>query len=152
MARNRYDMDEVLEDTFDINQLKRLAGYITPYKNKMITVILLMLSSSALTMMIPIFFQKIMDDYIPQKDMKNIVFVSVLTFLIACYSAVSLRFKIKTMSVIGQNIVHTIRKDIFCHLQELPFSYYDDRPHGKIQVRVVNYVNYKTVFVDPTKE
>ena len=29
----------------------------------------------------------------------------------------------------------------FCHLQELPFSYYDDRPHGKIQVRVVNYVN-----------
>ena len=27
------------------------------------------------------------------------------------------------------------------HLQELPFSYYDDKPHGKIQVRVVNYVN-----------
>ena len=26
-------------------------------------------------------------------------------------------------------------------MQELPFSYYDDRPHGKIQVRVVNYVN-----------
>ena len=25
--------------------------------------------------------------------------------------------------------------------RELPFSYYDDRPHGKIQVRVVNYVN-----------
>lgn len=45
------------------------------------------------------------------------------------------------MSVIGQNIVHDIRYDIFCHLQELPFSYYDDRPHGKIQVRVVNYVN-----------
>lgn len=141
MARNRYDMDEVLEDSFDFNQLKRLAGYITPYKKKMIYVILLMLSSSALTMMIPIFFQRIMDDYIPQKDMKSILYVSVLTFLIACYSAVSLRFKIKTMSVVGQNIVHSIREDIFRHLQELPFSYYDDRPHGKIQVRVVNYVN-----------
>ena len=34
-----------------------------------------------------------------------------------------------------------MRYDIFEHLQELPFSYYDDRPHGKIQVRVVNYVN-----------
>ena len=141
MARNRYDMDEALEDSFDFNQLKRLAGYITPYKKKMLSVILLMLSSSALTMMIPIFFQRIMDDYIPQKDMKRILFVSVLTFLIACYSAVSLRFKIKTMSVVGQNIVHSIRGDIFRHLQELPFSYYDDRPHGKIQVRVVNYVN-----------
>lgn len=141
MARNRYDMDEVLEDSFDINQLKRLAGYIKPYKNKMIFVVTLMLSSSALTMLIPIFFQKIMDDFIPQKDMKGIVLVTVLTFVIACYSAISLRFKIKTMSVIGQSIVHSIRKDIFHHLQELPFSYYDDRPHGKIQVRVVNYVN-----------
>lgn len=141
MARNRYDMDEILEDSFDVNQLKRLAGYIAPYKKKMAGVILLMLSSSALTMAIPIFFQNVMDHSIPEKDMKSITFYSIATLLIALYSGLSLRIKIKTMSVIGQDIVHDIRYDIFCHLQELPFSYYDDRPHGKIQVRVVNYVN-----------
>jgi len=141
MARNRYDMDEILEDSFDINQLKRLSGYISPYKNKMFGIIFLMLSSSALTMVIPLFFEQIMDRYIPDKDMNKIILVSVLTFLIAVYSAVSLRIKIKTMSIIGQNIIHSIRSDIFRHLQKLPFSYYDDRPHGKIQVRVVNYVN-----------
>ena len=65
MARNRYDMDEVLEDSFDINQLKRLGGYIAPHRNKMISVIIIMLTSSGLTMMIPIFFQRIMDIYIP---------------------------------------------------------------------------------------
>ena len=141
MARNRYDMDEVLEDSFDLNQLKRLAGYITPYKNKMAGVIVLMLSSSALTMMVPIFFQRIMDYYIPAKDMNMIGLMALLTFAVAAYSAIAMRFKIKTMSVIGQSIIHAIRTDIFNHLQELPFSYYDDRPHGKIQVRVVNYVN-----------
>ena len=141
MARNRYDVDEVLEDSFDIGQLKRLGGYIAPHKNKMLSVIILMLSSSALTMMVPIFFQRIMDYYIPAKDMKMIGLMALLTLLVAMYSAVSMRFKIKTMSVIGQSIIHSIRTDIFNHLQELPFSYYDDRPHGKIQVRVVNYVN-----------
>ena len=141
MARNRYDMDEILEDSFDINQLKRLAGYISPHKKKMAGVIFLMLSASALTMTIPLFFQRIMDYYIPEGNMKKIALVSVITLAIACYSAVSLRLKIKTMSVIGQSIIHSIRSDIFNHLQELPFSYYDDRPHGKIQVRVVNYVN-----------
>ena len=141
MARNRYDMDEILEDSFDINQLKRLAHYIAPYKKKMAGVIFLMLSSSALAMMVPIFLQRIMDDYIPEKNMKKIALVSLLTLLIACYSAITLRLKIKSMSSIGQNIIHSIRSDIFCHLQKLPFSYYDDRPHGKIQVRVVNYVN-----------
>ena len=141
MARNRYDMDEVLEDSFDVGQLKRLAGYISPYKKKMAGVIVLMLTSSALTMAIPIFLQLIMDQSIPQRDMKSIWIYSGLTLIIAVYSALALRIKIKTMSVIGQNIVHDIRQDIFRHLQELPFSYYDDRPHGKIQVRVVNYVN-----------
>ncbi len=141
MARNRYDMDEILEDSFDAGQLKRLAGYVSPYRKKMAGVLALMLTSSALTMVIPIFFQRIMDVYIPQKNMRGIVLMSVLTFFVALYSAVSLRVKIKTMSIIGQNIIHAIRSDIFCHLQKLPFSYYDDRPHGKIQVRVVNYVN-----------
>lgn len=141
MARNRYDMDEILEDSFDAGQLKRLAGYVSPYRKKMAGVLVLMLTSSALTMVIPIFFQRIMDVYIPQKNMRGIILMSVLTFFVALYSAVSLRVKIKTMSTIGQNIIHALRSDIFCHLQKLPFSYYDDRPHGKIQVRVVNYVN-----------
>ncbi len=141
MARNRYDMDEILEDSFDVSQLKRLAGYITPYKKKMTGVILLMLISSAATMLIPLFFQRIMDDYIPDQDMRKILVVSGLTLLIAVFSAVSLGIRIKIMSSMGQDIIHTIRSDIFSHLQKLPFSYYDDRPHGKIQVRVVNYVN-----------
>ena len=141
MARNRYDMDEILEDSFDINQLKRLAGYVSPYKKKMVCVIIVMLTSSALTMMVPIFFQRIMDLYIPAKDMGKIALMAFLTLMAACCSAAALRYKIGTMSVVGQSIIHSIRTDIFNHLQELPFSYYDDRPHGKIQVRVVNYVN-----------
>ncbi len=34
-----------------------------------------------------------------------------------------------------------MRFDIFQHLQKLPFSYFDSRPHGKILIRVVNYIN-----------
>lgn len=141
MARNRYDMDEALEDRFDINQLKRLAAYISPYKKRMAWVVVVMLSSSALTMLVPIFFQYVMDKAIPQKSVKALVICSLLTLIIALYSGLSLRIKTKNMNEIGQNIIHDIRSDLFCHLQELPFSYYDDRPHGKIQVRVVNYVN-----------
>ena len=45
------------------------------------------------------------------------------------------------MTKAGQLMIYDIRKDLFAHLQELPFQYYDDRPQGKILVRVVNYVN-----------
>lgn len=141
MARNRYDIDETLEDKFDINQLKRLAGYIKPYKKKMSLVLFLMLSSSALGMFIPKFLQMEMDIYIPGKDINGIVFLSLLAVVIVVYSVISTRIKISVTTKVGQDIIHQLREDIFRHLQELPFSYYDDRPHGKIQVRVVNYVN-----------
>lgn len=141
MARNTYDVDEVLEDKFDIGQLKRLITYIKPYKKPMALVIFLMLSSSGLSMLIPQFLMKVMDECIPSQDMRKIIVYSLLASLIGIYAAICLRFKIKITNEIGQNIIHQIRYDIFEHLQELPFSYYDDRPHGKIQVRVVNYVN-----------
>ena len=141
MARNKYDVDEILEDKFDINQLKRLAGYISLYKKQMAGVLFMMLSASALGMMIPRFFMTVMDVCIPRKDMRAIWTYAGLTVLIALYTCISLRIKIRLMTQVGQNVIHNIRYDIFCHLQELPFSYYDERPHGKIQVRVVNYVN-----------
>jgi len=45
------------------------------------------------------------------------------------------------MSRVGQYMIRDLRLDLFKHLQKLPFGYYDSRPHGKILVRVVNYVN-----------
>lgn len=141
MARNRYDMDEIIEERFDINQIKRLAHYIVPHKKKMLLALFLMLSSSFLTTFIPKFVQLEMDIYIPEGDIRGIVTLSVLTAAICVYLVVCLRLKINLTMQVGQDVIHQLREDIFAHLQELPFRYYDERPHGKIQVRVVNYVN-----------
>ncbi len=141
MARNKYDVDESLETKFDFNQVKRLGKYLAPYKAKLFFVVIIMLSASAATMLIPIYFMTIMDEYIPSSNMSGIIKLSILTLLITFYSAVALRIKIRITTTIGQSVIHQLRKDLFEHLQKLPFSYYDSRPHGKIQVRVVNYVN-----------
>lgn len=141
MARNKYDVDELYEEKFDLKQVARLGKYVLPYKKDMLIVLFMMLTSSAFLMLIPRFFMDIMDRYIPEKNMDGIFFVCFLTLLITLYSVISLRWKIKIMTKVGQNIIHDLRADLFNHLQELPFSYYDSRPHGKIQVRVVNYVN-----------
>ncbi|MFR3250487.1 MAG: hypothetical protein ACLTQL_05160 [Eisenbergiella sp.] len=76
----------VLEDKFDLNQLKRLLAYLIPYRKQFVSVGFMMLSASAFTMLIPQFFQKVMDVCIPSKDMKGIAFYSFLTLLAALYS------------------------------------------------------------------
>ncbi len=141
MARNKYDIDETLQTEFNFAHLKRLGSYIKPYRKDMLLTILLMTVSSALGMLTQRFLMTIIDVYIPNHDIKSIVLISLLLLVIFVIISAALRLKVSLTSRIGQNIIHTIRSDIFNHLQELPFSYYDDKPHGKIQVRVVNYVN-----------
>ena len=72
MARNKYDVDEIIEEQFDVHQLLRLGKYVAPHKKKMFLAAVLMLSSSALTMLIPIFFMRVIDQCIPERDMNGI--------------------------------------------------------------------------------
>lgn len=141
MARNTYEVDEELEIKLDWSKFKRLGKYLLPYKKTVVFIILLMSSASIATMFIPVIFMDIMDNYIPNKDMQGIIRMAVFTLIICLYSAFILRLRSRIMAKMGQNIIYNIREDIFTHIQKLPFSYFDNRPHGKIQVRVVNYVN-----------
>ncbi len=142
MARNKIDIDETLQSEFNIRQVARLyKTYIRPHTRDLAVTITLMLISSALSMLTPIILKVIMDDFIPAGNIRGIVLISLGLLLINIICVSILRMKITITTRLGQSIIHEIRKDIFFHLQELPFSYYDDRPHGKIQVRVVNYVN-----------
>lgn len=141
MARNTYEVDEELEIKLDWSKFKRLGKYVAPYKKTVVLIILLMSSASIATMFIPVIFKNIMDIYIPNKDMQGIVRMAFFTLIICIYSAFVLKIRARIMAKMGQNIIYEIRKDIFSHIQKLPFSYFDSRPHGKIQVRVVNYVN-----------
>ena len=141
MARNRYDIDETYEDTYDFGQLKRLAKYVKPHSKIMIAVIILMLVTAALGMLYPYFLKVIMDESIPNKDFKTILILAGCTLGISLFTAIALKTKIRIMTKVGQGIVHDLRSDLFAHILKLPFSYFDSRPHGKIQVRIVNYVN-----------
>lgn len=141
MARNRYDVDERLESEFSMEQLKRLYAYIKPHRKEMLLTLFLMITSSALGMLAPVILMRIMDNYIPAGNIGGIVRACLVLLAINLVIVVNIRFKATIMTTLGQNIIHQIRTDLFVHLQELPFSYYDDKPHGKIQVRVVNYIN-----------
>lgn len=72
MARNKYDIDESIEESYDIKQLGRVLQYVKPYRGQLALALFLMLSSSALTMLFPMFISEIMDTYIPAKILKQL--------------------------------------------------------------------------------
>ncbi len=141
MARNRYDVDEVLETPFDFAHLKRSFVYIKKYKGKMITALVLSVFAAISGLLGPLITQYALDNTIPQKNMGQLVLLTLAFIGTIAVSIIFSTIRSRIMTVVGQDIIFDIRTDLFKHLQELPFEYYDNRPHGKILIRVVNYVN-----------
>ncbi|WP_148322290.1 ABC transporter ATP-binding protein [Paraclostridium bifermentans] len=141
MARNKYDVDEELQEGFNISHLKRLIRYMKPYKNKVILSVTLMIISSFVSLLGPYLIKIALDDIIPSGNLVNLTILSVIYALSLILVSAFMKQRIITMGKVGQDILVDMRKDLFVNLQTLPFSYYDSRPHGKILVRVVNYIN-----------
>ena len=141
MAKNTYKQDEILEEPFDIRHLLRASSYIKKYQKRMICAILLSGIGGAFGYVAPMIIQRALDVAIPGKNFR--LLFSLVGALIGIYtvSVIFTTIRSKIMVDVSQSIIYDIRKDLFEHLQKLPFQYYDDRPHGKILIRVVNYVN-----------
>ncbi len=141
MARNKFNVDEELEAPFNFENLKKCGKYVAKYKVKMISALLISATGSVVGLTGPMIIQHAINVAIPDKD---IALLLQLALLLTATILVNVGFNaIRTviMAKVGQSIVYDIRQDLFEHLQKLPFSYYDSRPHGKILVRVVHYVN-----------
>ncbi|HAX74211.1 MAG TPA: multidrug ABC transporter ATP-binding protein [Firmicutes bacterium] len=141
MARNKFDMDEELEETFNFEQLKQMLKYVRPYKWKMILTLILMILANCAALVGPYLTKIALDDMIPNHNVNGLAILALIFIGSLVITGICMRLRIGAMSEIGQNILVAIRSDLFAHLQKLPFDYYDTRPHGKILVRVVNYVN-----------
>lgn len=139
--RNTYREDEVLETPFDFHHLLRASVYIKKYLWQMILALTLSAIGGIAALFAPMITQHALDEVIPNGDVRMLfVLVAVLIFTYVV-SVIFTTIRSRIMVNVSQNIIFDIRRDIFAHLQKLPFQYYDDRPHGKILIRVVNYVN-----------
>lgn len=141
MARNTFDQDETLQEEFNWHHYRRLGKYIAPYKRPVTKALLVIIFANMLAMLGPYFTKLAIDRYLPNQDVKGLVLMSLLFLLSLIGIGWSMRYRIYHITEIGQNILKDMRYDIFSHLQTLPFSYFDNRPHGKILIRVVNYIN-----------
>ena len=141
MARNKFDVDERLETPFQWKHLKRAGAYIGRHKFQMIAALVLSALASVASLFIPKLTQWVLDDAVPNKDTAMIGRMAAMFVGIILISIVFTTIRSRIMAYVSQEIIYDIRRDLFAHLQQLPFSYYDSRPAGKILVRVINYVN-----------
>lgn len=141
MARNTFRQDERLEEPFNFKHLLRASVYMKKYAGKMIFALIISALGGAIGLIAPRINQEALDVAIPNTDTRYLIKLAIMLVGTIVISIILTTIRSRIMIKVSQGIIYDIRKDLFAHLQKLPFQYYDDRPHGKILIRVVNYVN-----------
>ncbi|ECH5608580.1 ABC transporter ATP-binding protein [Listeria monocytogenes] len=141
MARNKFDIDEELETAFSAAHLKRILVYVKPYQKSIYITLFVILLANVATMIGPYLTKIVIDDTIPNKNVTQLFWIAIIFIVSVVVTGLCMRYRIRSITLIGQDILKDMRTAIFGHLQKLPFSYFDSRPHGKILIRVVNYIN-----------
>lgn len=118
--------------------LKRFISYYKPHKKLFFIDMFFAFLISVFDLIFPIFTQKMINEIIPDGNMRLLVTWTVIMGVLFILRYISTYIVAYWGHLLGVKIEHDMRKDLFSHLQTLPFSYYDNTKTGHIMSRMVN--------------
>ena len=139
--RNTFFEDEKIEKKIDMKQLLRTLKYILAYKKILVLVSVMMLVAAVVSLLPPRLLKVIVDKTVVEKNYRELALVGGGLVLLSAVEILSTFIQSRSMGRMGFRIITQIRTDIFDRLQLLSFDYFDNRPDGKIVVRVTEYIN-----------
>ena len=118
--------------------LKRFVSYYRPHKLLFALDMLAALLISLFGMVYPIVTRKMLNVYIPEKMYRSIVIAGVIVLLLYI-ARLLLRYFVQYYGhIIGVKMQSQMRRDLFSHLEELPYSFYDNHETGRIMTRITS--------------
>lgn len=118
--------------------LKRFLSYYKPHKKMLLLDMLAALLISISGMVYPIVTNNMLNEYIPKKMYSTIVIAGVIVLALYVLRMLLRYFVQYYGHVIGVKMQSQMRKDLFDHLQKLPFSFYDNNETGRIMTRITS--------------
>ena len=120
---------------------KKLWPFIRPYKNKLITLVVLMVAIAGVDIAMPLFQRYAIDTFItPQTAQGLPLFAFVYAAVLVAQGVIVVIFS-RTSMVLEMSLGRSLKRACFVHLQELSFSYYNQTPVGYILARVMSDTN-----------
>ncbi len=132
--------EDALGKAFDARLARRLVDYVRPYRWVVAGAVLLLMALGALQLAGPMLTRRVIDVAIPSRDVAMIVQSTLLLLGALVAQAVGSYVETIATGVLGQRVMHDLRRQLFAHLQRLPVSFFDRNPVGRLVTRVTNDV------------
>ena len=133
--------DEVLGKAYDARLMRRLLGYLRAHVPAVTAAFVAIVAGSVIELAQPWLTQQAIDRYIAHGDAAGLGRIA-LVFLVLLIVAFVLEFiQTSVLQTTGQRIMHTMRMQVYEHLQRLDLTFYDRNPVGRLMTRVTTDVD-----------
>jgi ATP-binding cassette subfamily B protein len=140
-AAHPFQEEEALGKIYDRRLMRRLLGYLRPYKTTVIVSFLLVIVGSALKLVGPYLTKVAIDEYITRGDLRGLDTVALLYVASLALQFAVTFYQVYLMNVAGQRVMFDMRREIFGHLQKLQPAFFDRNPVGRLVTRVTTDVD-----------
>ena len=141
MSVNSFKDDERISETSKTKTLLRLFRYLLDYRLKIILVLFIMGITVVISLMNPLILEEAIDNYIGNNNMPGLIKLGIFAIVINIIFVLLVRARMYIMSKISNEILLTIRQELYTHIQNLSFQFFDSRPTGKVLARIIGDVN-----------
>jgi ATP-binding cassette, subfamily B, multidrug efflux pump len=126
---------------YDPKVVKRIWGYLRPYRYRILWALFLVAVTAAMQLMGPYLLKVAIDTYIiASPDIIGLAFIASVFALTLVISWASQSHQSYTMALITQDTLNQIRSELFQKINRLSLSYHDRHESGVTMSRIVNDV------------
>ncbi len=121
-----------------MKKIGRFFGYYKPHKRMFLFDLLCSFTISVCNMFYPMIARNIMNDYVPNENLRLLIVWAVVLACIYLLKCVLTYVVGYWGHVLGVRIQGDMRRDLFRHIETLPFAFFDENKTGNIMSRIVN--------------
>ncbi len=134
------DDDELLGKAYDGRLVRRLAGYLGPYKPRVIVAIILMTMSTLMGVAGPAIIGFAIDDGIRAGSAEVLRLWTIVFLITSVGEWLTNRARVHIMAYVGTRIVADVRSELFRHLHRLTLNFYSNYSVGRLMSRLIGDV------------
>ncbi len=116
----------------------RILRLFRPYRRRLIIVLAMIVASAGLGMIPPFLLRDVLDVAIPQDDDRLLIILVAGMIAVALATGAIGVTQTYLSNVVGQQVMHDLRAQVYRHLQRLSLAFFTRTRTGDIQSRIAN--------------
>jgi ATP-binding cassette, subfamily B, multidrug efflux pump len=125
---------------FDWNITRRLLAYLKPYKRQMVEGVLWMLAGAGIALLAPYLIKQAIDEHITNGNLPGLSRIAIVILVAYALDFVTAWRRRWVLTTIGNDVLRTMRDQLFLHYQVLSMRYYDINGSGSLISRMLSDV------------